>query len=110
MIRLFNNVLAKNSNNIIKYNSPSRLSTTVRSRANKLIIDNIKNGIKHLRIYDEIDLYPADLDWDYLLDEGNIFKIEQNNLNRKGIGNIRKVVSFGANLFSQIEFLVFKKI
>lgn len=54
-------------------------------------IENIKNVVKHLRIYDEIDLLPADLDWEYLLDKNNIKSIEENNKNRKGVGNIRQV-------------------
>ena len=94
MIRHFTSVLTKNSANLIKYSCTPRFSSTIRPSANKLIIDNIRNGIKHLRIYEEIDLFPADLDWDYLLDKENIQKIEQNNLNRKGSGNIHKLVSF----------------
>lgn len=55
-------------------------------------IENIRNGIKHLRIYDEIDLAPADLDWEYLLDRRNLGAIKENSKARKGVGNIHKVV------------------
>ena len=49
--------------------------------------------MKKLRIYDEIDLLPADLDWSYLLNEENLLEIEKNNQKRKGNGDIRNLVS-----------------
>ncbi len=57
----------------------------------KETIEIIRNGIKHLRIFDEIDLAPADLDWEYLLDKKNLDMIIENTKARKGVGNINKV-------------------
>ncbi len=94
MIRLITSALTKKTVILSKC-----YGTTTKSTTNKLIIENIRNGIKHLRLYDEIDLLPADLDWDFLLDRKNIEAIEINNLNRKGTGNIHKLVSFIFSLY-----------
>lgn len=78
----------------------ARLSVTARRLQNtqspsvdskNVTIENIRNGIKHLRIYDEIDLAPADLNWEYLLDKKNLKEIKENSKARKGIGNIHQV-------------------
>ena len=91
-------ILSKSFNlkSIFLLNKEFSSSAIIRSQppANRSqIIENIKNGIKHLRIYDEIDLLPADLNWEYLLDTKNIEAIDRNNKDRKGIGNIQEVVS-----------------
>lgn len=98
MIRLFGRTLTKSLTHFISKSSSqsakfyaTTTTTTHITTDNKLIIENIKNGIKHLRMYDEIDLVAADLDWDYLLDVENIGQIEENTINRKGVGNIHKV-------------------
>ena len=83
------------------FNSPSYLQLLVISKAVRVLhrkkkqtIEIIRNGIKHLRIFDEIDLAPADLDWEYLLDNKNLDMIIENTKARKGIGNINKVARF----------------
>ena len=58
----------------------------------KHLLASIKSGIENLRIYDEIDLLPAELDWNYLLDVKNLKHIEENNKIRKGVGDIYTVV------------------
>ncbi len=60
----------------------------------KNLLASIKSGIDNLRIYDEIDLLPAELDWNYLLDAKNLKHIEENNIIRKGVGDIYAVVRF----------------
>ena len=55
-------------------------------------IDVIKDGVRKLKLFSEIDVLPVELDWEYILDEKNLEKIEANNLNRKGLGDIRLVV------------------
>ncbi len=52
----------------------------------------IENGVKKLRIYDQIDLFPAQLDWNYLLDPKNKQKIQANNRNRASDSNINDLV------------------
>jgi seryl-tRNA synthetase len=49
----------------------------------------VEECVKKLRIYDEIDLLPADLDWNHLLDKKNLNKIEENVKSRKAHGNIK---------------------
>ncbi len=66
----------------ISYNAPSADST----------VNLIVECVKKLRIYDEIDLPAADLDWNYLLDEANSKFIEKNYLSRKGHGDIKALV------------------
>ena len=94
MIRLFTITKIStsfiSSPRLVKFYSTNDATCVIND--NKFIIENIKNGIKHLRICDEIDLLPADLDWEYLLNKKNIEQIEQNNLNKKGVGDIKKVV------------------
>jgi len=97
-------ILSKSFNlkSIFLLNKEFSSSTIIRSQppANRSqIIENIKNGIKHLRIYDEIDLLPADLNWEYLLDTKNIEAIDRNNKDRKGIGNIQEV----HKIYKQLE-------
>jgi hypothetical protein len=53
----------------------------------------IENGVKKLRIYDQIDLFPAQLDWNYLLDPKNKESIQANNKNRASDANINELVS-----------------
>ena len=70
-------------------------STSLISRLDdKNLLANIKSGIDNLKIYDEIDLLPAELDWNYLLDVKNLKYIEENNKIRKGVGDIYAVVRF----------------
>ena len=54
----------------------------------------LEQQVKKLRIYDEIDLMPADLDWNYLLNEENLSKIEKNCQIRKSNGDIKALVRF----------------
>lgn len=93
MIRIF--CKSQNLKSIFLLNKTFSSGAICRSQPtnNNQIIENIKNGIKHLRIYDEIDLLPADLDWEYLLDTKNIEAIDRNNKDRKGFGDINEVVS-----------------
>ncbi|CAF0792264.1 unnamed protein product [Brachionus calyciflorus] len=48
----------------------------------------IENTIRKIRVYDEIDLLPADLDWNYILNTKNIQFINDNVNLRKGNGDI----------------------
>ena len=57
----------------------------------------IENSIKKIRIYDEIDLFPADLDWNHLLSTSNIQNISENIKVRKGNGDIIGLVLFYLN-------------
>ena len=57
-----------------------------------LYIKKIQDGVKKLRLFDEIDLFAADLNWPYLLDEKNVNKINENKINRNANGDIFKVV------------------
>lgn len=93
MIRLFSRSHLKISANFIRSESWSQVSTASKHSDCKLI-ENIKNGINHLRIYDKIELLPADLDWNYLLNKNNLDLIMQNSVDRKSNGNIKKVVEF----------------
>jgi hypothetical protein len=81
--RSFSNNLIKVSKKYLKTNSSENLTT----------IKYLEENVKKLRIYDEIDLLPADLDWSYLLNEENLLEIEKNNQKRKGNGDIRNLVS-----------------
>lgn len=54
----------------------------------------VQDGIiKHIRPFKNIDLLPAQLDWQYLLDKKNVNQIENNVKNRKGVGEINLLVS-----------------
>ena len=53
----------------------------------------LEKSVKNLRIYDEIDLSPADMDWNYLLNENNVSAIEENIQKRKGNGDIKTLVN-----------------
>lgn len=52
----------------------------------------VEQSAKKLRIHEEIDLLPADLDWKYLLDPKNLQIINENVKNRKGNGDILALV------------------
>ena len=52
----------------------------------------LENSIRKIGIFDEIDLAPAQLNWEYLLDEKNFEKINSNIQNRKARGDISAVV------------------
>ena len=56
-------------------------------------LEFLEKSVKNLRIYDEIDLSPADMDWNYLLNENNISAIEKNIQKRKGNGDIKTLVN-----------------
>jgi hypothetical protein len=83
--RSFSNNLIKVSKKYLKTNSSENLTEST--------IKYLEENVKKLRIYDEIDLLPADLDWSYLLNEENLLEIEKNNQKRKGNGDIRNLVS-----------------
>ena len=83
--RSFSNNLIKVSQKYLKTNSSENLTEST--------IKYLEENVKKLRIYDEIDLLPADLDWSYLLNEENLLEIEKNNQKRKGNGDIRNLVS-----------------
>ena len=70
-----------------------RISSIFCESLNESTVKFIEENVKKLRIYDEIDLLPANLDWNYLLNEKNFSKIEKNNQNRKGNGDIKALVS-----------------
>ena len=55
-------------------------------------IKYIENKVRGLRVYEDIELLPAALDWHYLLNKDNATKIDANNKNRKGLGDIQLVV------------------
>ena len=74
-------------------------SSAQRQTDNNQKINFIEKSIQNLRIYDEIDLSPAKLNWNYLLDKDNKEKIQINNLYRKGNGDIVKVVSYYLRFF-----------
>ena len=78
--------LFKYANNLVavRFQSTNKTETT---------INYIKNRIRNLRIYEDIELRPATLDWEYLLNKQNLSFIDLNNKNRKGLGNIQLVVS-----------------
>ena len=83
-------------NYITKLISIKKIQTSCRRLGNceaSLYLKKIEDGIKKLRIYEEIDLPAADLDWLYLLNEKNIAKINENKVNRKANGDILKVVN-----------------
>lgn len=70
---------------------------------NRLQINNngvqlIENYLKKIRIFDEIDLYPAGIDWGYVLNPLNMIKIENNITARKGNGDISALVNYIALL------------
>jgi hypothetical protein len=69
--------------NFIRYQSSTGFDTTVKF---------IETSINKLRPSEDIDILPAVLDWNYLLNKENLTKIETNNKNRKGLGDIRLVV------------------
>lgn len=51
-----------------------------------------QNPEEDIPVPDKFELPTPDLDWEYLLGPENAEKIEQNVKNRKGVGDIRKVV------------------
>ena len=51
-----------------------------------------KSDDENERLYGKWELPDIDLDWDYLSDPGNRDAIKMNILNRKGVGNINKLV------------------
>ena len=57
------------------------LSSVVKDRAAS--IASLKDLVAQIRVYDEIDLEAADLDWDYILDKRNFDRINENINNRK---------------------------
>ncbi len=67
-------------------------SSTSSSKSNNTIAA-IERGVDKIRIYDEIDLLAAHLDWHYLLDAANRHHIEQNIQRRKGNGDIASLVT-----------------
>lgn len=79
------NILKKR--NLIRVGQKYLTTSCVRSFPVKLV----EECVKKLRIYDEIDLLPADLDWNYLLDEKNLNEIEKSINNRKAHGNIKSL-------------------
>ena len=56
-------------------------------------INFIENRVRKLRIYEDIELQPAGLNWQYLLSKHNLSYIDLNNKNRKGHGDIQLVVN-----------------
>lgn len=95
MIRLFSRGALRinklTGSGLIKINRFDNLSRCLSSHPDCIKI--IEEGVKKLRIYYEIDLLPADLNWNYLLDENNLKTIDSNNSNRKGTGDIKTVVN-----------------
>jgi hypothetical protein len=65
------------------------LTTAISSES----VNLIKDGIKQLRLYSDLDLIPAQLDWDYILKMENYKIIEENIRNRKTKGDIQLVVN-----------------
>jgi hypothetical protein len=65
----------------------------------------IEDSIKRIGIFDEIDLVPAQLDWEFLLDEKNVACITANVKNRKSTGDIKTLVrilkKFSQSLFAK---------
>jgi hypothetical protein len=99
MLNLLNRITIskiKNLNQIVpSLNLTRNFQTSLIQNGNcetNLYIKKIQDGVKKLRIFDEIDLFAADLNWPYLLDEKNLNKINENKLNRKANGDIFKVV------------------
>jgi hypothetical protein len=94
----FNKVLLKNVNKLfLSFNLNYMRSVQTSSTRNgncetNLYIKKIQDGVKKLRIFDDIDLSAADLNWPYLLDEKNLSKINENKMNRNANGDIFKVV------------------
>ncbi|RNA08709.1 serine--tRNA mitochondrial-like [Brachionus plicatilis] len=60
----------------------------LRCQVSKDHLHLIENNLKKIRIFDEIDLYPAGIDWKYVLNPANLSNIEDNIKKRKGNGDI----------------------
>lgn len=65
---------------------------SLRCQLNKDRVELIENYLKKIRIFDEIDLYPAGIDWGYVLNPANLTSIDQNIKIRKGNGDIFALV------------------
>ena len=100
MFKLVNNGILRNLNKLAKFNNLKQFhkKNLHGSLANKFPNSHetnlkiLEDSVQKLRIYDEIDLYPAALNWQHLLDKNNLNKINENNLNRKGNGDIANLV------------------
>lgn len=78
----------------------SLLSRSFGVSANKSNLTQLRNEIAKLDLYGEVNVKPADLDWDFILDEKNLSSIDLNNKNRKSNCDINQVVTFIEKLFS----------
>ena len=83
--------------------SISRSFHTSSTRGNSSSVAAIERGVAKLRIYDEIDLLAADLDWHYLLDKANLERIAQNIQERKSTGDIASLVERSERKFSNLS-------
>lgn len=55
-------------------------------------IASLRDLASKIRVYDEIDLAAADLDWAFLLDKSNLNRIDQNASGRKASCDIHELV------------------
>lgn len=83
MIRLLPRVLAS---------ARSSFSTSQAVMSRLETIRLIENTIKKFNTQDEVNLFPAQFDWSYLLDEKNSNHIRSNIKNRKSKGDLDLVV------------------
>jgi hypothetical protein len=52
--------------------------------SNVRYLNLIEDGVKNIQMYKYLDIAPAQLDWNYLLNEDNQKIIKENITNRKG--------------------------
>jgi hypothetical protein len=87
-----NKLLACNFTKAFSTSHALKVSFSAPSFRRQETIRFIEDSIKRIGIFDEIDLAPAQLDWDFLLDEKNVDRINANIRNRRAHGDILSLV------------------
>lgn len=70
-------------------------------------IASLKDLVSKIRVYDEIDLAAADLDWDFILDKANLDRIDRNAKIRKSPCEIAELVGEFFMLYALIRSVWF---
>lgn len=79
--------------NRILLNSTKKILNAARFESSSCrTIDYIDKSVHELRVSEDIGLRAASLNWKYILDRDNLARIDLNNKNRKGTGDINLVV------------------